>query len=212
MRLLWVIALAGLCAACSDGRRVGSDAGDTGDGGAPAGDAAAGSDAGGGRDAGTPPGSDGGSGAEDGGSMGSDAGADDPNELVWRLDGEEVARSTGAEAAADYLFLPHYGRNVQAYWSSPPAPGVYTCAEMGSGVRVGLLTMDNTWANLDDLPERWKTLNIPNCDYGPDSYTVTLDLATTADRYTGTLQIEVVGAEERAGEVLTVDGTFDIAY
>ena len=187
-----------LCAACGDTRGGGSDGGL--DAGAPAGDASPGPDAGpmAGADAGPLP--------------GEDAGAPDPNELVWRIDGAEVARSTGAEAGADYLFLPHWGRNVQAYFTSPPAPGTYGCADMEtSGVRVSLITMDNMWAGLEGVPARWKTLNIPNCAFGPDTYDVTLSLTETSGRYVGTVHIEVVGAGERAGETLTIDGTFDVA-
>ena len=48
---------------------------------------------------------------------------DDSDEglLIWRLDGNEVARSYGAEAAhyvsndSGYLFPPYRGRNVQTY-------------------------------------------------------------------------------------------------
>ena len=133
--------------------------------------------------------------------------------LIWRLDGAEVARSYGAEAGPDYLFLPHWGRNVQGYWTSTPAPGTYGCADMTpTGLRVGLLTVDNSWANLAGLPDRWKNLNITSCAFTPDTYTVTLTLDATSGRYTGTVHIEVIGAAERAGETLTVDGTFDIAW
>ncbi len=199
--------LALVVSGCGDPRPSGG--GDAGpamdDGGAPTRDAGPGGlDAMVGDDAGTAP--------VDAGTA-TDAGADDPNVLIWRLDGVEVARSTGAEAGADYLFLPHWGRNVQAYWTSPPAPGTHGCADMtATGLRVGLLTVDNSWANLDALPERWKNLNITSCAFTPDTYTVTLTLDATSGRYRGTLHIEVVGAAERAGETLTVDGTFDIAY
>jgi len=209
MRCLSMAMLAlALCAACGDTRGAGADGGlDAGAlGGADAGPSK-GADAGPARGAAPPPRTGAGP------ATGEDAGAPDPNELVWRLDGAEVARSSGAEAGSDYLFLPHWGRNVQAYFTSPPAPGTYRCADMGaSGVRVSLITMDNSWAGLDDVPARWQTLNIPGCDFSPDTYTVTLTLTETAGRYRGTLHIEVAGAAERAGETLTLDGTFDVAY
>ncbi|MFH1437432.1 MAG: hypothetical protein ABIJ56_17130, partial [Pseudomonadota bacterium] len=56
--------------------------------------------------------------------------------LVWSLNGVEVARATGAEAGYStgddvYLFLPYWGRNVQAYFSSYSTlpTGTYSCTD-----------------------------------------------------------------------------------
>ena len=208
-RLTLVLFAAFFCAGCSDTRDPGIDGGVL-DAGGGSRDAALSSDAGDFFDAIVPIGP-----GLDAGGPPLDAGAGDPNELVWRLDGTEVARSSGAEAASTYLFLPHWGRNVQAYWTSTPAPGVYECADMqpaGGDIRVGLITSDNMWANLGGVPERWKTLNITDCNYGPDTYRIRLELTNTSGRYTGNLHIEVIGAGPRAGEVLELDGVFDIPY
>jgi hypothetical protein len=141
---------------------------------------------------------------------------DDENQLAWVLDGVEIARASGAEADSTYLFLPYFGRNVQATWTSPPAPGTYDCADIIAGtMQIALITSDNGWANLDDLPAQWDNLNINTCNAAgtiPDTVEMTLTLTTTQGRYTGSYWAQIVGAGPRAGETLVLDGTFDVAY
>lgn len=147
------------------------------------------------------------------GGTGADA---DPNELAWYLDGVEVARADGAEGDPTYLFLPHYGRNVQAYWPAA-RPGTYGCDEIiaDPNLDLSLITSDNGWSNLENLPARWKTLVIADCNVSgtyPDTVDMALTLTRTQGRYTGTYWAQIIGAGERAGEVLDIEGTFDIAY
>lgn len=141
---------------------------------------------------------------------------DDENQLAWVLDGVEIARASGAEADSTYLFLPTFGRNVQATWASPPAPGTYDCTDIIAGtIQIALITTDNGWANVDDLPAQWGDLNINTCNAAgtiPDTVEMTLTLTTTQGRYVGSYWAEIVGAGPRAGETLVLEGTFDVAY
>jgi len=151
-----------------------------------------------------------------------DADADeDPDAvLVWTLDGVEVARSFGAEVAGGtsaYLFLPYWGRNVQAILGDYGSlvPGIYDCDDYTTGpVNVSLITSDNSWAGLEDLPEEWKTLIIAYCDAAgtyPDAIDMWLRLDTVGARLVGQYQATIIGGGPRAGHTLVIDGTFDVA-
>jgi len=141
---------------------------------------------------------------------------DETGLLVWYLDGVEVARSHGAEAGSTYLFLPTWGRNVQVYFpdSLSLGTGTYGCDDYMSGpVTVGLITVDNTWAGLENLPERWKNLNITYCNSTgtyPDSVDMHVTFDETGPHLRGSYGAAVTGAGERAGETLTIEGTFSI--
>ena len=142
--------------------------------------------------------------------------ADEAGLLVWSLDGVEVARSHGAEAGSTYLFLPTWGRNVQVYFTDNLSleAGTYGCADYMSGpVNVSLITVDNTWAGLENLPERWKNLNIAYCNStgtSPDSVDMHVTFDETGSHLRGSYGCTVTGAAERAGETLTLEGTFSI--
>jgi hypothetical protein len=141
---------------------------------------------------------------------------DETGLLVWYLDGVETARSHGAEAGSTYLFLPYWGRNVQVYFTDNLTlpTGTYGCADFMSGpVSVSLITVDNTWAGLESLPERWKNLNIAYCNSTgtyPDSVDMQVRFDETGPHLRGAYGCTITGAAERAGETLTIEGTFSI--
>jgi hypothetical protein len=136
--------------------------------------------------------------------------------LVWYLNGAEVARAEGAEASTTYLFLPYWGRNVQVYFTGYEsiAPGTYGCNFMTGPVNVSLITSDNSYSHLENLPDRWKSLNIAYCDAAgtyPDAIDMWIRLDEIGSRLRGAYGCTIAGGGERAGETLTIDGTFDVA-
>jgi len=141
---------------------------------------------------------------------------DETGLLVWYLNGAEVARAHGAEAGSTYLFLPYWGRNVQVYFPDNLTleAGTYGCDDYMSGpVNVSLITVDNTWAGLENLPDRWKNLNIAYCNSTgtyPDSVDMWVRFDETGPHLRGSYGCTVTGAAERAGETLTIEGTFSI--
>jgi predicted small lipoprotein YifL len=145
-----------------------------------------------------------------------EGGVDETGLLVWYLDGAEVARSHGAEASATYLFLPTWGRNVQIYFpdSATLPTGTYGCDDYMAGpVNATLTTTDNTWAGLENLPDRWKTLTIAYCDTSgtyPDTVDMWVRFDETGSHLGGGFGCTIVGGGERAGETLTIEGTFNI--
>lgn len=197
----------------------GEDAGGDGDGGSShtttgSGSTASGGGGQGGAVSGTGSGAMGAGGAAGGAGGGSGGEADAV--LIWTLNGSEVARAYDAEVSTDYLFLPYWGRNVQAYFTGYPSipTGTYGCGDFSSGpVNVSLITSDNSWSNLDNLPDRWKNLNIVYCDQAgtyPDSIDMWLRLDEVGARLRGVFQATIVGAAERQGETLVIDGVFDV--
>jgi hypothetical protein len=154
------------------------------------------------------------------GDVDADADSGEDAILVWILDGVEVARSFGAEVAGGtsaYIFLPYWGRNVQATLGDYGSlvPGIYYCDDYATGpVNVSLITSDNSWAGLEDLPEEWKTLIVTYCDAvgtSPDAIDMWLRLDAVGARLAGQYQATIVGAGPRAGHTLVIEGTFDVA-
>jgi len=145
-----------------------------------------------------------------------EGGVDETGLLVWYLDGAEAARSHGAEASTTYLFLPTWGRNVQVYFpdSLTLPTGTYGCDDYMAGpVNATLTTTDNTWAGLENLPDRWKVLTIAYCDASgtyPDTVDMWVRFDETGAHLRGGFGCTIVGGGERTGETLTLEGTFDV--
>lgn len=145
----------------------------------------------------------------------------------WRLDGELVARTLDAEAmffeAQDtaYIAMPHFGRNVTVSVTDvTTTPTLHaSCDDMSSGQRpLSVITSDNGWSHLDELPMRWKgvILNASHCADGTidgDQLVQWETNLTVLTRYNveGTVVVEIRGGGIRAGETLLIESTFDLS-
>ena len=147
-----------------------------------------------------------------------------PAVTVWTLNGEEVARQKTVEGqhqdAFDSVFvgLPHSGRNIQISVTdvSSTAPFSVTCDNYAQYNAFSFITTDNSWSDLDNLPDRWKgpLFTGAQCTAGADQDRLAewnMELTTlTARRVVGTVEIEVEGAGPRLGETLRVTSTFGV--
>lgn len=142
----------------------------------------------------------------------------------WSLDGTIVNTTTSGEAiytaAYDTMFvgLPHYGRNIQINIADASTANrlSYSCAD--EPITIGplsLITSDNGWAELDALPDRWKSLilNGSHClNPAEDTLSVWELEVTSVDpgHVVGTATIEITGGGPRAGETLRIESAFDL--
>jgi hypothetical protein len=151
-----------------------------------------------------------------------DAGEPDAH-MTWKLDGQVVYEATSYEAGhvsgGVYVYMPHWGRNVQIDITNASSTGTVdlACGDDWGSANMGLTTSDNGHSGLDDVPSEWQQLllNEHHCDSGTtDGDQLTrwqLELShVSSSRVAGSFAMTIVGAQERAGSTLTIEGQFDV--
>jgi hypothetical protein len=143
--------------------------------------------------------------------------------MTWQIDGGTIGVDYSFEATyvvsqdRIFFFLPYQGRNIQIQVSQASTRGAFTAscpAWPTQGPNVGVITSNNSFARAAaNLPIAWRNLTWGDC-YAPTGDTLqTLSLTGTVvspSRFTGSLDIVVVGSGPRAGTTLRVFGTFDV--
>lgn len=144
----------------------------------------------------------------------------DDGEMIWRLDGVEVAHTYGADAVhfpdsdSASLFLPAQGRHdLRVVFNAYSAflSGYYDCDDFISGIiHVTLSTLFRP--GFENLPLRWKDLIMTYCGMPGevDDINMWIDFEEVGTHLQGDFHCTIIGAGIRMGETLTVDAEFDL--